>query len=346
MGPTLQVNTGRQRRGDPSERRSRRWLRAALRAVLLAAGCAALLHVCYLIFAWQVLPDQLVASARDSGVELELDSLRSPHPGRIVLGAPILHAAHGWSLRAERLDATSRGYLPFGAPWQLDRCSVSGLFIMQDDASIGPIHAAIAAPLNAIPGHVEASASQARARAGEWDLTLALALRAKLEYWRDIGEFRVGQGSLSITTLEPELHAVVHLEAAAVSPGERLRASGRLTLTGDDAGLWLDMARADDTVRWLLSELEGQHFDLRATILVESGWLHAQDVRFEAGPTRARGALRSDGEALFGALLVRRGQATLGVSLSDAGVRAQLMPPPHWLSLELDRLALGQLSSQ
>lgn len=294
-----------------------------------------------MIFAWTILPDQLGASARDAGLELEFGALRSPHPGRVVLDGPILRGLHGWSFRAGRLDAATRGYLPFGKPWQLDRCSVSDLFIEHQSAGIGPIRASLAAPLAARPGRLDASGSEVRAHVGDWSADLGLHLQAQIEHWHAVDDLLLADGSLSVSSVQPKLRAVLQLETASVSPGQGLDAIAQLTLTGDDAGLWLDIARLDDNARWLLAELIGMPFELAATVSIRHGWLRMRDIRFEAGPTGARGELRSDGEAVLGAVLVRRGPIALGLSLSDAAVRAQLMPPPNWLELQLNSWDAG-----
>lgn len=140
-----------------------------------------------------------------------------------------------------------------------------------------------------------------------------------------------GQGSVR----SPEVQLSLRWSDAAFSAEQAFALRGQLNVAGDDAGVWLDLANASSSVRWMLAELAGQPFELEAALRMQRDGVAVEQVRLEAGLTEARGAVYWS-EQRRGAFLLQRGTGTIGIAVSPAGVSAELMPAPGWLTRQLE----------
>lgn len=335
--------------------RRRAW-GGVLRSVLVVVAGVLLLEGAYLLFAATLLPRDIQEASRRAGLEVTFASSRSYYPGRIHFEALRVVRPGAWSVEAERLHLALDASALVWGELRAQRARAVGLKWNWNGNHVGPLEARWElGDAAAEHGWATIDGERARLVIGAWSGQLDVEGRVQLQpqagsehgfllndakITASATDLRRAPANLDEKTAKsgsPSLRMSLRSPAAAYSRGQGFSLRGRLAVSGDDAGIWLDLANASSTVRWMLAELVGTPFELEAAVRMQRGGVAVEQLRLEAGMNGARGDLYCEEQECRGAFLVRRGAGSIGISISSTGVTARLMPEPEWLSLELER---------
>lgn len=328
-----------------------------LRGVLVVAGSLCLLEGAYVVFALGLLPRYFEDAARRAGLELTFAALQSWYPGRVQLEAPRVVGPGGWSLASERLDLRFKLPSLVSRPLQIARAHAENVTVHWSNNHLGPAQLRLqpdGTPEAGRHGWVFVDGPQARLQLGAWAGQVDLHGHVRLQQPADAPGFRSTEGAITASASQfrslagalegsreqalerTGVQVSLRWSEAGFSAKQGFALRGQLSVAGGDAGVWLDLARASSSVRWMLAELEGQGFELEAAVRMQSGGVAIEQIRLEAGLTDARGAVYWNAQRR-GAFLLQRGTGSIGIALSNADVSAELMPDPGWLSRALER---------
>lgn len=343
-------------RGRAARRRA-----SSVRVFGICAGAACLISLAYLAGAALLLPPYLRGAAASAGLELDFSSIRSLYPGELRVIDPELAAPGGdASLHARELHAR--------LPWRSLLSSEPGTGVARAHGAalewtkgyLGPFEVKLR--LRTQPsgsgraGWLAIDGKQTTLRAPKAALEFALRARLEVYHWStDSGALHVelGEGTIEASHIALErapsdpaergaersdLHAILRVDAGTVFEGHDFSLLGRAHAQGGDASVGFAWLGVDDTVRWMLSDLVNQPFQLEATTRICGQGLDLEDIRLSSGVTLAAGALHTDGESWRGAISLRRGSLVLGISVRPSGATAAISPEPYWLASELARL--------
>lgn len=337
-------------------RRSSRWL-------LVGAPIAALLWLVYCIGVAVLVPRQLRQAALDVGLRLDVGAARSLYPGELRLKGVELHfPAVGALVSARQVVVAPSWRGLFSSAPLVESVRASRIVLRWEHGSLGPFEARVRRPSAAHgdpDGVLEIGGAGARWRTASHVATSTL--RASVELHHE--EFEpgraarvvLGDGVLEVSDITlaeaPRraplvatsdqrlgMQAILRLENATFDAERGFEAAGRLYLKGEDAGVGLELVGAAQSVRWMLSMLEGQSFVVQASSRACGSGVAFDGIRFESGLTGVRGALRASADGWSGVLQARRGSFSLGVSITPNGMQTLLSPQPFWLDVELARI--------
>lgn len=337
------------------------WRRGALAVVAGVLACMLAIEAIYLVFAATVLPRRVQDEFHRAGVELTFDELRSWFPTQIALEAVVLRGDESWAVRAEQVVAA----MGFDEGWRVQRVYASGVSL-DGEARAGPFELRLDMPTATSAGHSSLVGDDVSGSIGKWVMQMDVHVAGRIEQWSAEEEIRIGDMGVTLSGLdlssltsssaasqtggtEPlsaaesrsgvaRVNAHLDVQSASISAGQGASIQGAVMLTGTDAGIWLDLAGAGGALRWMLSDIIGQPFTARGQVHARDGWLSVEQVELEIGPSRAQGALRTDGDRIAAAFLVRRGSSAIGITISEAGVSVRAMADPAWLTLHLHEL--------
>jgi hypothetical protein len=346
-------------RGGAERPRPGRPPAVVLRILGVLVGAACLLAVIYLLGAKLLFPSYLHGAARRAGLQLEFSSLASRYPGELRITEPRLFVPGGdAALQADSLEAE--------LPWRSLLTSNPGVGTARADGAelewpkghLGPFDVRLR--LRSRPsgsggaGWLAIDGRQTTLRTPNAELGLVLRARLEVYHWSTEGgslHVELGEGTIEASHLslqrapteraaarrvEPsDLHAILRVDAGTVFEGHDFYLLGRGHVQGGDASIAFDWLGVDDAVRWMLSDLVDQPFQLEATTRICGKGLDLEDIRFSSGVTGATGALHTDGDSWRGAISLRRGSLVLGVTVLPSGANANLSPAPYWLDGEL-----------
>lgn len=338
---------------------------AVWRGACLLIGVVLVLAVGHLILTRVVLPSYLRSLAAQAGLALSFESLASTYGGQLELGAPALRAEAGWSLRAERLEANLDVSSLLGGELLLERAHATGARVAWNGNHLGPSEVRLRfedLPEGGRSGSASVDGPGARLQLAGRSAQFDLEGRVRLKDWSGAATgLRLGEGAVSASGVSlgpaldgapkaggaaappeaPSLRASLRWPEAAFSHERGLSMVGELSAAGADAGIWLELAAADATLRWMLSGLSGQPFELTAEVSARGDRWALRELQLETGLTRARGGLFIAAEGPRGAFLVLRGTGAIGILLKGDAIRTRMMPGVEWLPRELEQLARG-----
>lgn len=336
-------------------RRIHRWV--------LAGAALAVLWVAYFIGVAMLVPDELRRAADRAGLRLEVGSVRSLYPGELrIRDVELEIRSIGAFVSARQITVDPNWRSLFSSASAIEEARASQLALRWARGSFGPIEARMRGPAKPSGDSdyrmLEMDGTGARWRSATQAATLTLRGRVELRYDEsEPGRIRrvvLGEGVIDLSevvlvdarrataVVEADaplgISALLRIESALFDAKRGFEAAGRLYVKGPDASIGLDLARARESVRWMLSELEGQAFELESILRACGTGLALDGVHLASGLTLASGALRFVAGAWTGALQVRRGSFSLGVSVVPRGIQTRLSPQPFWLDAELARL--------
>ncbi|MEO8182057.1 MAG: hypothetical protein ABI895_24750 [Deltaproteobacteria bacterium] len=334
--------------------------RIPLPAFYIVVLTALVLGALYTIFAATVLPNQLRRAARRAGVRLEFGGLSSIYPRELHLEAVEMSVpGAGLELHAAALDVEPRWSSLFSTHPLFAAARGSQVELRWAKQSLGPFELRVetlggaagdtlawvaidgAATELALPGATLSFALEARLRVPHWNLhdgTLYTELGDGSVVFSGIRVAPVhGRERAAMKRTAAEPRATLRLDAGAISAARGFGVSGTATSRGPDAAIWLDLAGADSTVRWMLAELAGQPFQLQASFRACNEGADFDELHFESGLTEVSGALHLVQGRVKGELVARRGSLRLGLSVQSGAVAAHLETEPYSLDAELAR---------
>lgn len=330
------------------------------RSLLFGVASLALIWVAYVLYVTNWVPGELREAAARSGLELELGSVRSLYPGELrVRDVELAAPAIGAVVTAERV-VVDPGWRSLFSPASGNEARVSGLALRWASGSLGPLDARWRGLATSGRASSEATVAlegdgvrwQTAAHAATMTVRGYVELRyhqlepdgtaraifedASIEASRIV---LVGASRATVAAAAGDHHfgirANLHLENATFDAERGFEAAGTMSVRGDDAGVVLDLLGARESVRWMLSALVGQSFEVASSLRTCRSGAALDGLRFESGLTRASGALRAAADGWSGALQVRRGSLSIGISITPGGVETLLAPQPFWLDTEL-----------
>lgn len=334
------------------------------RCLILGGTILSLVWLAYFVGMAAVAPGELRDAAERAGLKLRVGSVRSLHPGELrVRDVELELPSVGALVSARELTLDPNWPSLFTAAPVVEGAQAPQLELRWASGSLGLLDARVRTPVvpSGEPGYglIEIDGVGARwrtaAHAGTLTLRATLVLRHRQFEPGRPARVTLGDGVIDlsdVTLLEAPgsmalvaegdgrlgMHAMLQLESATLDAERGFQTAGLVYLEGADASVGLALAGARESVRWMLSELEGQAFELEASLRACPAGLALDGVRFESGLTRASGALRAAAEGWSGALHVRRGSFSLGISVVPRGIETRLSPQPFWLGSELGRL--------
>lgn len=338
--------------------------RRAWRGLLVVGSILSLLWLVYCAGVAVLAPARLRQAALGVGLRLEVGSVRSFYPGELRLQDVALEVPSSGAVVSARRVVVAPGWRALlSSSHVVESARASRLVLRWAGGSLGPLEARLHRPAaprgEADEGLLEIDGAGARWQTASFAATSRLRASVELQY----EEFEpgraarvvLGDGVIEVSDVawveaprrtalvaardgQLGMQGILRLESATFDAERGFEAAGRVYLKGEDAGIGLELLGARESVRWMLSMLEGQPFVLEASARACGSGVALDGVRFESGLTGASGALRAAAEGWSGALQARRGSFSLGISVSPAGMQALLSPEPFWLDLELARL--------
>lgn len=156
------------------------------------------------------------------------------------------------------------------------------------------------------------------------------------------GALKTPKARLNANAASSAYHRIqtrLEIETASLDLSKGFDFRGDLLVQGDDASLLLDLAAANETVRWTLSLLEGRSFMLHARLANQGDALTLSELRLKAAGISAQGAISADNHGTRGAFLLR-GPLAVGVSLQSGTISSETPVSEHWLEARLQDLSL------
>jgi hypothetical protein len=334
------------------------------RSLIKGGAIVSLLWVVYFVAVAALVPGQLRQAAKRVGLKLEVGSVRSLYPGELrIRNVELELLSVGAIVSAREVVITPSWRALFSSAPLLESARASHVALRWASGSLGPLEARVRKP--AVPNrNLDDGVLEVEGAGARWQTTAraaTLTLRGSVELRHD--EFEPGESARLVlgdgvidvsdiavveTSRGPALgaasagrlgmHAMLRVENALLDAARVFEVAGRLYVRGDDAGIWLDLAGAPESVRWMLSELEGQPFEIEASLRACPTAVAFDGVRFQSGLMVGTGALRRAAEGWSGALQLRRGSFSLGISIAPGDVQTLLSPEPFWLDAERARL--------